>query len=365
MRRKHQVDAEIGRTLVEVKAGLDAVRNLQVGILQLALALEEGGQGKRGLLVVAAPAMSQARLHEEWQSTVRMLRSELAGRLRLVLFDGDRLEGLSNDHDSVFRGELERVVRRELGRTPVRARRGEAFHEVLKLLVHAWMTSSGPMTSAALAKAAGCSYPTVADAVRRLGAAIARRSYRSVELAYFPRDEWSALVAVSERMRSTIRFSDRSGQPRSFESLLRRLRSLGRSDVGVGGVSGAKHYVPGLDIVGLPRLDLVVHSRGAHTDASFVEKIDPALRRAEGRGETIALAVHFLRRPEPLFVQGADKMLWADPVECLLDLHDARLEPQALEFLQHFADQVGGRVAAPNRATILRSRPGADPPRRR
>ena len=114
---------------------------------------------------------------------------------------------------------------------------------------------------------------------------------------------------------------------------------MGRSDVGVGGVSGAKHYVPGLDLVGLPRLDLIVHSRGARTDASFVDKIDPTLRRAEGRDQPIALAVHFIRRPEPLFVQGADKMLSADPVECMLDLHDARLEPQALEFLQHFEEQ--------------------------
>ncbi|MBN1773935.1 MAG: hypothetical protein JXB32_21935 [Deltaproteobacteria bacterium] len=341
MRLRHQVDGEIGRTLVEVKSGLDAVRNLHVGILQLALALEDSPQAQRGLLVVAAPTMSRARLQEEWQSAVRAIRRDLAGRLQLVLWDGDRFEGLPNDHDAAFRGALDRVVRRELERTPVRARRGEAFYDVLKLLVHAWMTSSGAMTSAALAKAAGCSYPTVADAVRRLGAAIARRSYRSVELAYFPRDEWSALVAVSERVRSTIRFSDRSGQPRSFESLLRRFRSLGRSDVGVGGVSGAKHYVPGLDIVGLPRLDLVVHGRGARTGASFVEKLDPALRRAEGRDEPIALAVHFLRRPEPLFVRGTDKLLWADPVECLLDLHDARLEPQALEFLQHFEERKG------------------------
>ena len=339
MLRRHKVDAEFGRTLVEVKSGLDAVRNLQVGILQLALALDEGGDGKRGLLVVAAPAMSQARLQEEWQSSLRALRRDLAGRLRLALFHAGRVQDLPDDYDSVFRAKLERVVRRELERGPARLPRGEAFHEVLRLLVHAWMLKTGPMTSAALAKAAGCSYPTVADAVRRLGAAVVRRSYRRVELAYFPRDEWSALVAVSERVRSTIRFSDRSGQPRSPESLLQRLRGLGRSDVAVGGVLGAKHYVSDLDIVGLPRLDLTVHSRGSGADASFVEKIDPALRRASSRDEPVAMAVHSIHRPEPLFVQGADKTLWADPVECLLDLHEARLEPQALEFLQHFEEQ--------------------------
>jgi len=29
--------------------------------------------------------------------------------------------------------------------------------------------------------------------------------------------------------------------------------------------------------------------------------------------------------------------VWADPVECLLDLHEMRLESQAKEFLQHLA----------------------------
>ncbi|MBI4702992.1 MAG: hypothetical protein HY744_17895 [Deltaproteobacteria bacterium] len=339
MRFNHEVDAEIGRTLVEIKSGLDAVRNLQLGILQLALALDERSRGQRALLVVAAPTMSQARLQAEWQSTVKALRRDLAGRLHLVLYDGGRFQGLPVGHDAAFLSKLDRLVRHELDRGAARLPRGEVFYEILKLLVHSWMLNSGPMTSDALAKAAGCSYPTVADALRRLGRAIARRSYRRVELAYFPKDEWAALVAVSDRVRSTMRFSDRSGQPRPPESLLRRLRSLGRSDIAVGGVLGARHDAPELDIVGLPRLDLTVHSRESRADLSFVERLDPALRPAENRDEPVALAVHFVQRPEPLFSQAPDKTLWADPVECLLDLHEARLEPQALEFLRHFEDR--------------------------
>jgi hypothetical protein len=51
-------------------------------------------------------------------------------------------------------------------------------------------------------------------------------------------------------------------RPRSPEVLLQRLSELNRSDIAVGGVLGARHYFPGLDLVGTPRLDLVVHSTG-------------------------------------------------------------------------------------------------------
>jgi hypothetical protein len=46
--------------------------------------------------------------------------------------------------------------------------------------------------------------------------------------------------------------------------------------------------------------------------------------------------IHALRRAESLFQPGEDGLPWADPVECLLDLHEARLESQALEFLNSF-----------------------------
>ena len=40
-----------------------------------------------------------------------------------------------------------------------------------------------------------------------------------------------------------------------------------------------------------------------------------------------------IRRKDSLFETNPLGIAWADPVECLLDLHEMRLEPQALEFL--------------------------------
>jgi hypothetical protein len=39
------------------------------------------------------------------------------------------------------------------------------------------------------------------------------------------------------------------------------------------------------------------------------------------------------------FQKSDDGMVWADEVECLLDLHEARLESQALEFLELLTPQ--------------------------
>jgi hypothetical protein len=113
------------------------------------------------------------------------------------------------------------------------------------------------------------------------------------------------------------------------------LRNLGRDDVAVGGVSGARHYQSDLDLVGTPRLDLSVHSRAKEVDLDFIQELDPALKKSEGREEAPRVVIHVVRRAEPLFERG-DGQLWADPVECLLDLQEGRLESQAQEFMASF-----------------------------
>jgi hypothetical protein len=144
------------------------------------------------------------------------------------------------------------------------------------------------------------------------------------------------LVAQAEIVRFTQAFTDPSMRPRSPEVLLQRLRELKRSDIAVGGVLGARHYLPGLDLVGTPRLDLVVHTLRPEGSHEFLRKLDPALKPAK-RGEPARVFVHTLCRPVTLFQESGDGVVWADEVECLLDLHEARLESQALEFLERLA----------------------------
>ena len=200
----------------------------------------------------------------------------------------------------------------------------------------------GPLTRAWLQRSAGCSYPTVAAGVKRLGDAVLRHPDRRIELKYLPRQEWARFFALSGSARSTLRFADRSDQPSSGDALLRRLRRLAPGRVAVGGVAGARHYSPDLDLIGLPSLALSVHAPNRDVDLGFVRRLEPALKPVPDPTHPALLSLHFIRHREPLFF-GAG-VPWADSVECLLDLHEAGLESQAFELLDRLRPQEGPRA---------------------
>ena len=107
---------------------------------------------------------------------------------------------------------------------------------------------------------------------------------------------------------------------------------LHRDDVAVGGVLGARHYLPKLDLIGTPRLDLTINVFNRHESETLIRSLDAGLVPAE-RGEMPHVVVHTVNRQASLFERDNRGSIWADQVECLLDLHEARLEAQALEML--------------------------------
>ena len=336
MSTKYRPNEVMGNTLIELKTGLDAVGKLRTAITQLAYALTERGPRSTGLLVLTNPKLTGERLEREWRYAGQTLSPHVMERLKLVRFlDGD-FQGLPQGLEPGVRARLESMIREELECGGTRVPSTRIYYELLKIMIHQWLLNKGPMTADWLAKTAGCSYPTVANALNRLSNSIARHAYRRIELSHFPREEWARLVAVSDRARSTMHYVDRSGQPRSSDSLLRRVQKLTRPDIAIGGVFGAKHYYADLDLLGNPRLDLSIHCPGKTADLGFVEELDPALELTRDAHGPTNLVLHFIRREVSLFDKSPDGLNWADPVECLLDLHEARLEPQAREFLNSF-----------------------------
>jgi hypothetical protein len=316
---------------VEVKFETHGIRNLRASLLGLAYWLTNHPDN-RGLLVLVDSRITAERLQREWKLAQQTLHPVILERMAVAFARNKEYVGLPRDLGDDFRAWLDQLVIRESHKGKPR----ESFYAILEVLLHQWLLGKGPMTSEWLMKTVGCSYPTVAAGLRRLEPSLLRHSDRRVELRYFPRDEWVRLLAVSDEVRSTTRFADRSGQPRSPESLLNRLKRLKRSDIAVGGVVGARHYQPELDLVGTPRLELSLHCRGRNVDWGFVKELDPALQETKLRDEPAPLVIHLVRRATSLFESGPDRLQWADPVECLLDLHEGRLESQALEFVRSF-----------------------------
>ncbi len=330
-------DAILGNTVYQVLLESKDVRRLRITLMDLARAIASSNKVRRAVLVMEESAITDSRLREEWRGAASVLRPELFNCLSMVIRRSGEWSGIPVAPKAKERAVLEEILEHERSCRPASANRGaEAHYEILRILVHQWLLARGPIAINSLMEISGTSHPTVSRALDRLEHCLKRHSDRSVELRVFPRDQWARLVAVADDVRATVRYVDRSGQARSPESLLRRLRQLQRQDIAVGGVWGAKHYLPSLDLIGNPRLDLSIHSWRQAADLSFVERLDPALERATQRDASPTLVIHTIRRAKSLFQPADGALPWADPVECLLDLHEARLEPQALEFLKSF-----------------------------
>ena len=329
--RQTEADTRVGNALIEVRFGVDALRTLRTSLMQVAYPLGEDPITQGYVVLVDSP-ISKERLQQEWERLSVILRPEVLSRLTICLHSPERMIGIPRDPDPDAKRIIAGVI--ESKRDKTHATRTDYSFVIQKLLLLQWLTSGGPVTSEWLARTAGCSYPAVARALSSLGSLVERRSDRRVALRWFPRDELTRLLAVADRARSTARFADHSGQSRPAEAHMRRLEKLNLPGLAIGGVLGAKHYCPELDLVGTPRLDLSLHSPGKRLNLEFIERLDPALKRVEDPFAPANVVVHAVRHADPQFTPREGGLAWADPLECLFDLYEARLDMQAGQFLE-------------------------------
>jgi hypothetical protein len=330
-------DAVLGDSVFEVLIEPRDLRRLRASLMDIAR-IVAGKRGRRGILVLDEPAITEDRLSLEWEALQSFVRPEVLDHLAMIIH--------RDSQDMIFgqllpaeAENLEEVIQHQRQQSFKKTRRPtEAFFDILRVLLIHWVRKSGPLTSKELSKETGFTYPTIANALEKLDPYLRRHSDRRVEISSFPRDAWFKLVAQSETVRETRAYAARSIKPRSPEALLDRLRELGRSDIATGGVVGARHYFPGLDLAGTPRLDLIMHSRRPGGEKDILRRLDPALKPAE-RGEPPQVVIHSIYRPVSFFAKDEKEMPYADEIECLLDLHEARLESQALEFLDKITPQ--------------------------
>lgn len=338
-----RADALIGHTVFEVLSDPRDLRRFRSALMELAKNLTVDSRF-HGVLILDETQISVARLEEEWNVIQQLFRPEIMGRITLVIRrenSPDQVIGSLTDIEKNCIGIVSERVRQSDPR-PSR-RPSEASFDILRVMLIHWLRKTGPVTSKDLSLETGFSYPTIARTLDDLEPHLRRHSDRRVELQSFPKDAWLKLLAQVDKVRGSRGYTDRSGRPRSPETLMDRLkenslRNLCHNAVAVGGTFGARHYLPGLDLFGNSRLDLIVdaHSGRGHKPIAIdtiIRKLDPALKPAE-RGEPCQVVVHTLYRQKSFFSEANDGTLYADEVECLLDLHEARLEQQALEFLE-------------------------------
>ncbi len=332
-----------GRRLLDIQLRPQGVRDLHATFLKMAREVAKDKRVVRGILAAWLPRPTDDRIAREWRETLDLFKPSIAERMALVILRKDGCRPLPEDRDLRRIGENVRAVlgRIEFPAPETRQSVSAAFFEIFKVLFHDWILKKGPIAIGELMRRTGSSYPTVADALRRLEGAreIDRRSNRSVQLSGFPQKTWSEILALSASLRRTRIYADPSGRPPDPAALHRRLLSLRPRAVALGGVVAARHWDSRFDLNGLPRLDLSVPMASGVGDLGFLERLDPALKRVEPGARGIVLAVHPLFRAEPRFEKNPKNgMDWADPVETLLDLHELRLDGQAEEMIRRLSE---------------------------
>lgn len=326
-----RADATLGNSVFEVLRELRDTRRFRASLLEIAKTASNDPI-RRVVLVLDEPEMTSDRIDVEWSGLLSILSTQIAKRVALVVYragkEDFRIGQLDNNEADVIHAIVNHSIpsRNRVSRSP-----STAFFEILRVLLIHGFRRTGPITSKEIGEQTGFSYPTISNALEKLETHLIRHSDRRVELKAFPKDAWFKLLAQSDTVRSSQGFSDRSGRPRSIEVLIDRLSELSRIDIAVSGIVGARYYLPSIDLIGTPRLDLVVHSQNGYDAHDIVRQLDAALKPSE-KGEPSRVVVHTLVRPESFFSHSGQGVPYADEVECLLDLHEARLESQAAEF---------------------------------
>ena len=316
-----------------------AVRDLRAALMELAGWLADHPE-QRGLLLLLDNRLSAQRLEQEIFSAGKVLQPAVYESLRILelpeyasLHTALRHAGLNAEEAAGVNKALQGLLKRKPAARSPRSAQDLVFEH----LVNAYLLSMGPMTTESITVATGYSYPTVADALGKLDSSIKRYSDRRVELKHFPRQEWNSFISVYERGQFCQKFIVATELARTTESLLKRFRKLAQPGTAIGGVHAAHHYDSAFDLVGSARLDICISGTRTDQMLELARQIDPALEPAPFNCANPALVIWPVHRAEPLFQHDPQSdTRWSDPVTCLLALHDARLEAQAVELIKAF-----------------------------
>ncbi len=329
-----------GRMVLELKLGHLGTRDLHAALIRLALGAARAPELDWAVLLADFPRMSAKRLTEEWHLLRNLLRPETAQRLALIARAGgawvvfpENATVLKKVLDAACAAFPEPVA--PSAKSTVRGGWTPPRQGVLKVLLDAWLRCEPALQVRMVAELAGCSIPTVNEAIAMLGASgeIERTSSRGVTLAALPRRSLNEAILSARYTQDRERYVDRSGMPVEAARLLSRLENLAPPGLALGGVPAARAYMPDFDLNGLPRLD-VKAPQGTPLD--WVRRLDPALASAGASGPGAAGPVLVVQRCAPMGLRGtaqaSGRLPLASRAETLLDLYDLGLGEQAEEF---------------------------------
>lgn len=317
------MDAPLRRTLHQLRN----TRDLRAEIVSLAASLLVTRAD--GELIVTEPVISAATVRREWQQLLPALAADVRGRMTLLIEPATSRLG-------------EKRADYEIGASLQQLQKPNYRFEVLRQLLRADLENVGPLPVKALLDAIGASQTPIRAALAELGeAGIVRR--RGRHYAVRAEEVSAELLAKLQATPQILRFRfERGAQIRPPAVLLQRALTLlsatasdGWQDLALSGVAVARADVAPLDLLGLPRLDLLAQLPRA------VQSFDPLLLRRLDDGlepEPSVLApapviVTLVRADETVLRDAPlDGARCARSVDVYLSLHEQGLSAQALQY---------------------------------
>lgn len=323
-----------GRPVVVALRRSHSMRDVRDALAVLAQHLGSASAGTEGICVVVDSRITSARLDEELGRFRAMLRPELAGALYLVSASDGQVVGALPDRPP----NLSEAIL-EAARSGVPLTEGKVSRQYVKArLAERWCEGLGSEHIAEMRRQTGASYQTVAAALAELTTLGAMYEGRDglPALRGFTAEMLIKLAEEHGRSRKTVGYVDPTQLARPPYAMAKRL--LDRIDIArtgaiaIGGVIGASHHYPDLDITGAPRLDLCVFC--GSTD--FVSKIDAGLLNQD-KSTVRADAVLVLHMHRDLRCSTSADGDVASRIDCLADLLEMGFQREASEFAQHLA----------------------------
>lgn len=292
-------------------------RDLRAEILSLAteLAALEGSDAQ---LIVINPVISEVTIRKEWQAAIAAIAADIRARMHL------RVESTRQ------RAEPDAVP---LGKTNYR-------HEVLRMLIEAQLRDEKLTVKdmVGLTEASQTPVRAALDGLRAAG--VVQKNGAALHLRL--EDITTALLAKLDALPKVLRFRFEQGaRTKPAAELLQRCRPLLRESLdndgwgrmALSGIATAVEDVPTLDIIGLPRLDLVAQIPHGITrfSTNLLRQLDDGLEHETNVLAPAPVAVTIVRA-KLMRARLHDKTVQAPKSDIFLSLLNLDLREQALHY---------------------------------
>lgn len=311
---------------IKVLQGLRNKRDLRAEILDLAATL---GPSAPGRLEIVAPVIAVQTVQAEWDRLLPALAADIRERMKLVIVTPPAPSATTTANRAAD----------ELATLP----RPNYRFEILRLLIDANLEGKTRTRQQDLIDRIGASQTPIRAALSDLKKA-GLLSPGAPALNVPPEQLTVELLAKVQALPRTLRFRfERGAQIKPPAMLLKRAIQLLQPDaskewkpMALSGVPVAQAAVPQLDLIGLPRLDMVAHlGRDMETfDATLLRQIDDGLEPEPNVLAPAPVIVWIVRTETPLHHDAAiDNARCASRGDVLLSLLDMGLREQAIQYV--------------------------------